>query len=670
MDTMLRPGITLLNSLRYPHKFLLIGISFLLPLVIMAFFLVNEVNERIDFMQGERQGVEYLSLLRKPLDDLQQHRGMNAAVLKGDQGFVSSLRQRQRDIDGHFASLQMLQRQASGRLDLDYQLAILQKDWEQLKTEASSLSPEQSFQRHVSLIKSLNSLIVTMADQSRLLFDSDPASHYLVDSLVERLPALTEAMGQSRAIGAEIAGSGGFSSESWAQLAIRVDRIRVAEQAMQAGLETVMRDRPELVQRLQGPKSVVSNGVDSYLGLIQSMLAKNEINTTPGEIFAQSTVAINGVYRLFDAMVPVLDEMLAERIRVYEAIRLVTLVIMVLASVVMAYLFSAFYLAVLSSINELKEGIGRIAANDLTQELKLDTKDELSWIGEQVNAMTHHFRTLVAKVMSNTNEVTSAAQMLSLKTDQSTHGINEQLLQTDQVATAVNEMSATIQEVARSAQATADASLIARQEAHAGQEVVQETMKAMVEDIQETAAAVYNLGQESNEITKVLEVIRSIAEQTNLLALNAAIEAARAGESGRGFAVVADEVRALAGRSRQATQEIQIMIERLQSGTNRAVAIMSSRKEKSGEGVSIVERAGTALAAIIRSVDTIADMSTQIAGAAEEQSIVAEEINRNIASIARISGQNAEVSQQNTCSCGDMVTMAEELNTMVAVFRV
>lgn len=670
MDALLAPGIRLLNSLRYPHKFLLIGLSFLLPLLVMAYFLVVEVSQRIAFMQGERQGVQYLTLLRKPLDDLQQHRGMNAALLKGDESFVAPLRQKQRDIDGHFGEILALTREQEGKIEFGGKVVALQRDWERLRAESASLTPEQSLQRHTQLIEQLSDLFAQMAARSGLLFDSDPVSHYLVDSLVERLPALTEAMGQSRAIGAEVAASGSFSPETWAQLAIRVDRIREAQKAMQEGLEIVMSERSELQARLGGSKNAVSIGLDGYLQLIQTMLGRNEVTTSVAEIFGKSTDAINEVYRLYDAMVPVLDEVLDERIASYEAIRVTTLATMVLALLVMAYLFTAFYLAVLNSIHQLKEGIGRIAANDLTQDLRLHTRDELSWIGEQVNAMTDHFRALVAKVMTNAHEVTNAAQLLSLKSTQSTHGINEQLLQTDQVATAVNEMSASIQEVARSAQATADASLTAREEAHAGQDVVQETMKAMAEDIRETAAAVYTLGQESHEISKVLEVIRSIAEQTNLLALNAAIEAARAGESGRGFAVVADEVRALAGRSRQATQEIQVMIERLQAGADAAVAVMSSREEKSEEGAGIVERAATALEAIIRSVDTIADMSTQIASAAEEQSIVAEDINRTITRIAQISGQNAEVSQENTCSCGDMVTMAEELNTMVAVFRV
>lgn len=673
MKTILEPGIQLLIRLRYPRKFMLIGFTFLLPLLVMGYFLVTEVNGRIDLMRKERLGIEYLGLLRKPLDDLQQHRGMNAALLKGDMSFAEPLRQRQAEIDSHFAKLQGLDGRLASQLATGRAVSDLIEGWRRLKAEASSLSPEQSFLRHLALIEVVRDFSITVANGSWLTFDSDPVSHYLVDLLVERLPALTEGMGQSRAIATGIAASGQFSPESWAQLAIRVDRIREAQKAMKRGLEVVLRNNAALSKRIQSQSTAAGDGIGQYLELLEAMLQKNEVNTTPTAIFTKSTQAINGVYQFYDVLVPLLDEVVAGRIAEYEGIRGLTLGMMLGALLAMAYLFSAFYLAVLDSINNLKDGIGRIAAGDLTLELQLNTKDELSWIGDQVNHMTSHFRGLVAKVMGCAHKVTDSAGNLSSKTTEASHGINEQLSQTDQVATAVNEMSATVQEVARSALATAEATRTAREEANAGQSLVQETMvtiRSLADEIHAAAGAVQGLGEDSKGISKVLEVIRAIAEQTNLLALNAAIEAARAGETGRGFAVVAEEVRALASRSQQATKEIQLMIERLQTGASKAVAAMIASEGRTGEGVAMVERAGSALIAITGSVATIADMSAQIASAAEEQSVVAEEINRNILRIAQISDQNAAVSEHNSSSCGDLVLMAEELSGMVAVFRV
>src|SRR5690606_31968978 len=162
-------------------------------------------------------------------------------------------------------------------------------------------------------------------------------------------------------------------------------------------------------------------------------------------------------------------------------------------------------------------------------------------------------------------------------TDHTTQGIHNQQTETDQVATAMNEMTATVQEVARNAQQAPDAAHRATNEASAGKRVVSQTIDAidtLANEVQKAADVIHTLEIDSGNIGGILDVIRGIAEQTNLLALNAAIEAARAGEQGRGFAVVADEVRTLASRTQSSTQEIQQMIEKLQSGARQAVSVM------------------------------------------------------------------------------------------------
>jgi len=673
MHFVLNPGIRLLNRLRYPHKFLLIGIVFLVPLVVMGYFLVGEIDQRIRFMEQERLGVEMIAKLRQPIADIQQHRGMSSGFLNGEAGFRERMQQRQAAIDAQFAALRAADERLGSALKTGDKLALLQRSWTSLKQEVYGYTAAQSFERHTALIEGLRGFMTYLADTSNLILDPELDSYYMMDLVVQRLPALAEGMGQSRAIASGVAAHGSFTPQTWAQLAIRVDRIHEANQALGNNLAAILRANPNLGARLQQPGSQASGTVDGYLDLLNRMMAKDEVSTSATDIFDRSTRAIDAVFEFFDVIVPSLDHVLEQRIAEYVAIKRIMRSVMFVVLLTLAYLFTCFYRAVLGSIDELNHAIRRIAGGDLTVQLSMQARDEIRLIADQVNALSDRFRDLVSKVLRSTQQVATAAEELSAVSEQTNQGIREQLSQTDQVATAVNEMSATVQEVARSAAATSDATRSAQEESHTGHRVVQDTVRtinALAEEIRGTATSVRKLGADSENIGKVLDVIRAVAEQTNLLALNAAIEAARAGEQGRGFAVVADEVRTLAGRTQQSTQEIQSIIASLQNGARQAVQAMEASETRTDEGVSMAARAGSALEAITRSVTTIADMSAQIASAAEEQTVVAEDINRSILQIAQVSDQNAAASTQTASSSTELSRLAEELNGMVAVFRV
>ncbi|HEJ4101363.1 nitrate chemoreceptor McpN, partial [Pseudomonas aeruginosa] len=215
----------------------------------------------------------------------------------------------------------------------------------------------------------------------------------------------------------------------------------------------------------------------------------------------------------------------------------------------------------------------------------------------------------------------------------------------DQVATAMNEMSATVAEVARHANHAAHSTRDAAALAHEGRRLVEHASSqtgALAEELEQTALALNTLHQHAGSVGQVLTVISSIAEQTNLLALNAAIEAARAGEAGRGFAVVADEVRSLANRTQQSTQEIQGLIEQLQDGANDAVAAMRGSASHAQSNLAEADSAAQALGRIVATVEELDGLNQQIATAAEEQSQVAQDIDRNITNVSGLSEQAHE----------------------------
>ena len=319
-------------------------------------------------------------------------------------------------------------------------------------------------------------------------------------------------------------------------------------------------------------------------------------------------------------------------------------------------------------LNDIASGEG-----NLTHRLPVEGKDELADLAVSFNAFVATIQDLVKQVAAATAQLAAASEQLSATSLETTQEVRRQQSETDQVATAMNEMTATVQDVARSASEAARSAQQTDEQASAGKDVVRltiDSIQSLATEVEDAAGVIQRLSSHSEEIGKVLDVIRGIAEQTNLLALNAAIEAARAGEQGRGFAVVADEVRTLASRTQASTQEIQSMIEGLQGNAGKAVEAMEKGRVQARDSVEQAGRAGESLDAITAAVTNISDMNTQIASAAEEQTAVAEEINRNVANIGQSVDETARGSEQISRASEELARLAAELQNKVGQFRV
>ena len=324
----------------------------------------------------------------------------------------------------------------------------------------------------------------------------------------------------------------------------------------------------------------------------------------------------------------------------------------------------------LAKVNEI---LGVVASGDLTKRLDDKAQDEFGDLARNCNQVITNLRQLIQGIISRSTQLAAASEQTSAITVETTTAIREQKSQVTQAATATTEMSSTSQGVMQSSNdALAE---IKNSDSEAERvKVISENNKQTIlqlsKEVDQASTVINKLHKDSASIGSILDVIRGIAEQTNLLALNAAIEAARAGEQGRGFAVVADEVRSLASKTQASTQEIQAMIQVLQTGAHAAVEAMNKGKKQAENCVTQTEVAAQALESITNAVHLAHDMSEQISHAAKEQNQVSNEISHLLESIVTIAEQTASGAEQTSQSSHEVARLAEELRQSVDQFKV
>ena len=454
--------------------------------------------------------------------------------------------------------------------------------------------------------------------------------------------------------------------------------LQVLERVNKFAAITQLDDAKPLLEKFN---SSYSTWKTQSLKIISELDAKSRIGRTNAreisfgvglKSFSEMRTTLDKLSELALAESSVLSQQMNDEMAVATSQQLVGLLIGLAICAGIAVFFPRL---ITKDLNEINDKLTDIAEGegDLTARIDIRRKDELGNLAYSVNRFIARLQKMVQEIAINTQSVASSAEELSSVANDVSDSVSKESTAIDMVVTAVTEMGAAVEEVAANTNQTAHQANEASGAATSGRSIVNNTMteiEVLSSKINDASVVISQLQSEANSIASVLDVIRGIAEQTNLLALNAAIEAARAGEQGRGFAVVADEVRTLASKTQQSTQDIQVMIETLQSGVERAVASMEEGTDKAASTVEIGEKANSALANIETSIQGINDMAAQIASATEQQHQVTEDINKNMTMISELSSHSTQSAQQVTDASAELAQLSTNLQTIVGRFKV
>ena len=666
MKAIMSPAIALMNRLSYNQKFALISILWLLPIVVLGWVLFNQLQQQINASETELSGSEtYFGLI-----------GLNHGSQR-QIDFESLNRQRQNTaFSDAINQSRMSNKQISDEL-MASQDGLLQ---EQLEAVVGMLKEVDSIPQSMDIASQRNSYqklsgdferqILSVARDTKLALDPDPylqRRYQLVNSLNSRL---STTLAKARTYGIYSFYDGNLSFLASDELNRQFEALLLIDDALRENIEE---NSSGLSPKLLGSLNDLRNRVSQLISTIDEdlmnairltldwTLFSNEIDDIYLSLGAVNDIAKSDIQNILEARLS--DQ------RGYMT-ALFTAIFVVLA--IIAYLYTGFSLSVKSAIESFSIAAKKVASGDLTVKMEKKTWDELGSLTFSFNDMTMQVKQLIETARYMSTALSADATKLNELAAITRDTFHKQKAETDEISNAMSQMVAAVGEVAQNTAQTSDAANQAEGRAQVGRTIVGETVKSihrLADEIKSSVDHINQVSEDSKEITNALVEIKAIAEQTNLLALNAAIEAARAGEQGRGFAVVADEVRTLSQRTQKSTEDIDKMVDKLHKGVALAVDSMNRSHSSTSETVSHTAEVSQALEQIVESVVSIVDMSQQIAGAAEEQSMMTENIQKNASEISDLGAQSQDRADESFTASEQLINSTKNLEALINNFK-
>ena len=673
MKALFAPAILLLNRLRFPVKFALLGLIALLVVGALLFQLAMSLRESIVYAEKELEASERLPRVLKVIQLLQQHRGLSSGVLSGNEAMRPLLQKKTEEV---VEAMKQGEAGLSGGVaqSASQRWKQVAQDWEALRSGGLQLAQRESVVAHTRLVAKAMEALHDLGDDGGLSLDPSADSFYLIGGVLHSLPDVGERLGRLRALGTGVLSSKALGDQQRYDISVQLGELQLALHAVNENLHRAAVANPGLkssLERLEKEFNAQTNKVVEHL---REKILKGDFEMAPQAYFDTVTVAIDMSFaKSYDELIPAVQTLLKSRLDGRRQTFALHAAFAGVAVLVLVYLATAFCFAMMQSVSELRAGAQALAAGDLRARIALTADDELRLVAGQFNEMAAAFSAVIGKVQSGANDVARAAVELAGSASRVSDGSEQQSTSATGMAAAIEEMTVGISEIASSAASAEGVSSESGRISSEGAAVVAKTvgeMELIASSVRESAAVIQDLGQQSAQISTIVNSIKEIADQTNLLALNAAIEAARAGETGRGFAVVADEVRKLAERTAKATDEITGMVAAIQKGTRLAVETMNEGVTRVEGGVELAGQAGASMEQIRAGATQVVDAVTDISAALREQGAASNEIARSVEHIAQMAEQNSAAVRDTAHTAQRLEGLAQHLRDEVAHFHI
>lgn len=655
------PVLSLMSRARYAHKFIIILAVFMLPYCWLSSDKLSGLYRSIEALEQEQLGLEALerylavhqtALRVAALQVVRQARDkpdVIDAIAEQTTRYEAEVAEFNRWLDGHGFGEQAAHPSARAE-------------------EASfkrGTAVDTLFMHHGGPVLGHVDLMKAIAARAHLVQDQDPLVFGEMDSLFNRVLPLYQKLAQAGTYSAYLKAYGylesatrpsviNLASEIAALTAVKPGTGATAEQVA-AAATTLLKAYTEVTDPYTQSRFFGSDTVQAWASEFGRFdQAARQLDMVSAALFAE------------------VSSQLAERLASQRASLTAWAVALLLVVLVTLYLFAGFYLSVRGAIKVIGDGTRRFSEGDLRHDLKSRSRDELGDLTRDFNRMQSRIRELISEVAHFSASTTDKAERLNDSAADSQQAIIRQTTELELMASAISELVSSVQEVSNNSLTTAEKANRAGEQCRDGQVQVERAVvqiNRLFGEMDQSLGAITAVEQESGEIAKAVDVIKSIAEQTNLLALNAAIEAARAGDQGRGFAVVADEVRSLAQRSHALTGEIYATIGRLQQQVGDAVRIIQASHHNASETVGEVTRTAAIFEGITESMGQIIDHNTQIASAAEQQAVVVENVERNTLAIKSLGEANALEASQTVEVSAEVASMTRDLQGLIGHFK-